>query len=188
MNGCRSLTDPEIQLILTKLETKRDKALFVLGLKTGFRISELLSLTWEQVYSGQVLDRVKVRKCNTKGRKASRDVVLHPLAKEAILAYASHAKEFRSELTGPLFKSRTGCQSITRYQAHKILKKAYHLAGLTGHVATHSMRKSFAKKVYQNLKYDLLATRDALGHSSITNTIKYLEVNQDAVDAAILAA
>lgn len=182
MSGCRSLNNNEIQQVLAQLNNVRDKALFILGVKTGFRISELLSLKVNDVVqAGQILDRIKVAKSNTKGKNKSREVVLHPQAKEALALL---------DLTNPdtaLFSKKDGT-SLSRHGAHKLLKIAYSKAGLTGALATHSMRKSFAKRVYSNLKHDLLATRDALGHSSITNTISYLETNQTAIDAAVLAA
>ncbi len=80
---------------------------------------------------------------------------------------------------------------LSRHGAHKLLKQAYNRAGVggpKGSVAWHSARKTFAAKVYTNLKFDLLATRDALGHSDVRDTQKYIQVNQASVDAAILSA
>jgi hypothetical protein len=48
MKGCRALTDDEVALVSKSFSgtyAARDKALFVLGVKSSFRISELLSLT-----------------------------------------------------------------------------------------------------------------------------------------------
>jgi integrase len=47
MKGCRPLTDEEVVLVQQSfggIYAARDKALFLLGVKSGFRISELLSL------------------------------------------------------------------------------------------------------------------------------------------------
>ena len=72
--------------------------------------------------------------------------------------------------------------------AHKILKGAYSAAGLSGPgLACHTMRKSFAEKVYAALDYDLLATSAALSHRDIRNTVRYLEPSKDKIKAAILA-
>lgn len=197
MAGCRSLTDSEVVQVMAKLNTPRDKALFIVGLKTGYRISELLSLTVQDVYShGRIVDRVKVAKRHCKGKSASREVVLHPDVKAALLELvrsmsAEWGKSESSVSTAglPLFKSQRGVHKpLSRHGAHKVLKDAYRECGLLGTVATHSLRKSFSQKIYKALKNDLLATKEALGHSDIRNTIKYLEVNQSAIDAAILAA
>ncbi len=47
MRGCRPLTNTEVEQVLGAFvgrSAPRDRALFVLGLKAGFRVSELLSL------------------------------------------------------------------------------------------------------------------------------------------------
>ena len=186
MSGCRSLTDTEIMKVLLYLNTSRDKALFIIGLRTGFRISELLSLTVKDVYdNGTIVDRIKVAKSNMKGKGKSREMILHPQAKDAI----KELIQPNMNPNDPLFQSRNGTlKTLSRHGAHKTLKLAYKAAGLSGSLATHTMRKSFAKNVYKALSHDLIATGRALGHEDIRNTIKYLEVNQGAIDAAILAA
>lgn len=191
MSGCRSLTNEEIQSTLKALDSPRNKCLFILGLRTGFRISEILSLRWKDVFqNGAPVNRIRVQKRNVKGKTKTREVVLHPEAKAAILELSKTIPStFILEGSNvPLFLSRNGIwQSISRFAAHKILKEAYEAAGVTGHVATHTMRKTFAGNVHRALKHDLVATKEALGHSSILTTVKYLEVKRDAIDAAILA-
>lgn len=52
-----------------------------------------------------------------------------------------------------LFRSREGeNKAISRTQAHCILKDAFEKAGLTGKVATHSMRKTFAQNIWDSTK------------------------------------
>ena len=66
MNGCRPLTDNEVQVISRSFGGTfgtRNKALFVVGYRTGFRISELLSLLLGDVQQhGQVLDHFTVQR------------------------------------------------------------------------------------------------------------------------------
>lgn len=175
----RPLTDSEISSVLNNLKSDRNKCLFILGLKTGFRISELLSLTVKDVLG----DRIKVFRRNTKGRMRSREIILHPLAVEFIKIHIVNLN-----LDSPLFQSRQGINKpLSRFGAHKILSDAYLKAGLSN-CATHSMRKTFAGRVYRALKFDLIATRDALAHSSVLTTVKYLEVNRAEIDRAILAS
>ena len=55
MKGCRPLTDEEVDRISDGFSgryAKRDRALFLLGVKTGFRISEMLSLEIRDVSPG----------------------------------------------------------------------------------------------------------------------------------------
>lgn len=186
MAGCRALTDLEVTQVTQFLDNPRDRLLFLLGLKTGFRISELLSLRVSDVYrNGVVVDRVRVLKRSMKGKVGSREVVLHPLVKDLVVEFVVKSG---MRLDGFLFISRNGeDKALSRQAAHKMLKVAFEKAGLVGALATHSMRKSFAGKVYKNLKFDLIATKEALGHASLTSTLKYLEVCKDEIDDAVLA-
>ena len=53
------LTDPEVATVKDAFVRTRDKALFILVLKTGLRISELLSLKVSDVYQyGRIGDVV----------------------------------------------------------------------------------------------------------------------------------
>ena len=87
MRGSKPLTEEEIRALVNNLGPA-DKALFLLGLKTGFRISELLSLTVGDVVSnGKIKDRVTVQRRNMKGKKSSRTVLLHEEARQALKEY-----------------------------------------------------------------------------------------------------
>ena len=52
-----------------------------------------------------------------------------------------------------------------RQTAHDILKKAFIAAGLNGKLATHSLRKSFAQRVY-NKSGDIYLVQELLGHKT----------------------
>lgn len=188
--ACKPLTQEEQAKVIQVLDNIRDKALFVLGLKTGFRISELLSLTINDVYqANQIVARLKVQRKNMKGKVSSREVALHPTAIELLnsllASYKAQGKVL--EPTLPLFIGMGRNKPIGRNRAHKMLKAAYLKAGVTGSTGTHCMRKTFAVKVHKALANDLFKTQKALGHSSILTTVKYLPVEQEELDQAILA-
>jgi hypothetical protein len=63
----------------------RNRALFVLGGKTGFRISALLSPRVSDVWPhGRLVARVTVRRRPMKGKVQGRSVVLVPTAQAAL--------------------------------------------------------------------------------------------------------
>ena len=64
-------------------------------------------------------------------------------------------------------------------------KDAVYTNKLTGKVATHSWRKSYAKNIYELSGQDLLVTQEAMGHKSLTSTQSYLQVNRDRVNLVI---
>lgn len=193
MKGCRPLTDAEIKLCTQKLANNRywarDTSLFLLGLRSGFRISELLSLSVSNVYqNGNFVDRIYVERKNMKKKMEGRTVPLHPEAKKAIETLVLELKA--KGITDPktfLFKSREGAnKAISRQTAWHLLKKIYAQCGLTGKLGTHSMRKTFAKRIYEKLDKDLIKTQKALGHSRITSTVSYLSFAEEEVEDAIL--
>ena len=73
-----------------------------------------------------------------------------------------------------------------RQTAYDILKKAFIAAGLNGKLATHSLRKSFAQRVY-NKSGDIYLVQELLGHRNISTTQKYLGVNYADARAAVEA-
>jgi integrase len=185
MIGCRPLSQLEVSLILAELKSTRDKTLFTLGLYTGFRIQEMLSLKVSDVYKNDtVLDRVTVQRKNMKGKRTSRTVLLHPSVKVLI---ASLVNETRLSSENYLFLSAKGLnQAITREQAWKILKKAVEKTGLQGKIALHSTRKTFAGKIYDKLGKNIFKTAKALGHKNPMSTVSYLSFRNEEIDEAIL--
>jgi site-specific recombinase XerD len=73
-----------------------------------------------------------------------------------------------------------------RIQAWRILNAAAKALCLPGKIGNHSMRKSFAERVYNKLGRDLVKTQKALGHRSINSTVSYLSFIQEDIDAAIV--
>ena len=73
---------------------------------------------------------------------------------------------------------------MSRRTAHNALKAAFEAAGLNGHLATHSLRKSFAQRLYDRTG-DIFAVQKMLGHKSVATTQKYLGVNYANVRDAL---
>jgi len=87
-----------------------------------------------------------------------------------------------------VFQSRRGAnRAIGRVQAWRILRRAFEQAGLTGNLGTHSMRKTFADRVYDRLDGDLVNTARALAHRSISSSASYLTFRESEIDEAILS-
>jgi integrase len=178
----RPLTEQESQTILSNLTNSRDRCLYLLGLHTGFRISELLSLTLDDVLEyNEIKDRVTVARCNMKGKNSSRSVPLHPNARQALKEYLNGNESIWNSLhsNGRLF-------SLSRFQAHRIIANAKTKAQLKGKISTHSWRKTFGMNIYQRTNKNIVAVQRALGHRSLSSTTHYLSVDQDEIDRAIL--
>jgi integrase len=193
MKGCRPLSDAEVAVVSQSfggMYAARDRALFLLGLKTGFRIAELLSIRVGDVLQhDRLVDQLTVRRAHMKRQREGRTVPVHPDAKAALAAWLMALGQ-RTRMTPQtyVFQSRKGAnRPISPVQAWRILQEACAANELTGKLGTHCMRKTFAQKVYHQLGFDLIRTKRALGHQHISNTERYLSFAEEDIHAAILA-
>ena len=126
----------------------------MLGVSTGGRISELLSLTIGDVWqNGKPVTDLLFDRSIVKGGEVSRAVPVNIDGRQAIAELVAwHREHYRTRRAHrPLFPSRNkrGSIAMNRQTAHEILKKAFTAAGLNGKLATHSFRKLFAQRLYE---------------------------------------
>ena len=193
MKGTRPLDNKEIRLVSTcfdgNLFEHRNRGLFMLGVSTGGRISELLSLTVGDVWQNQkpVTDLLFDRSI-VKGGEVSRAVPVNSDGRRAISdLIAWHEEKYKTIAPSrPLFPSRNknGSVAMNRQTAHEMLKKAFQAAGLNGKLATHSLRKSFAQRVYEE-SGDIYLVQELLGHRNVSTTQKYIGVNYASAREAV---
>ena len=192
MKGTRPLDNDEIRRVSTSftgMYEVRNRGLFMLGVSTGGRISELLSLQIGDVFqNGSAVTDLLFEKSIVKGGEVSRAVPVNRDGRRAIDdLIAWHRQHYQNtHESRPLFPSRhkSGTVPMHRQTAHDILKKAFIAAGLNGKLATHSLRKSFAQRVY-NKSGDIYLVQELLGHRNISTTQKYLGVNYADARAAV---
>jgi integrase len=194
MKGCRPLTPKEVTRVIGAFRgrnARRNCAFFILGLKTGLRCRELVGLRLCDVWDGDVLRQIHVRRSITKGKRHGFSLPLHALAANALRTFIE-SRLLLSPPQAPLFpssKKRAGqARPLDRSSAWRILKRAYKKAGVKGNTGCHSMRKTFCQNIYLALGNDLIATQAAMHHASITSTIRYLSFDNKRIVAAILAA
>ncbi len=195
MKGTRPLDNDEIRRVsaaFTGMYEIRNRGLFMIGVSTGGRISELLSLTIGDVYQNKKpVSDLLYSKSIVKGGEVSRAVPVNADGRRAIDALVTwHREHYGNPIASkrPLFPSRhnAGTVSMHRQTAHAILKTAFIEAGLNGHIATHSLRKSFAQRLYDKTG-DIYLVQELLGHRNISTTQKYLGVNYADAKAAVEA-
>lgn len=171
----------EVQTFLAN-KRKRDELLFCFGIYTGLRISDILPVKVSDVFNKDVffVVEIKTKKSKKKSRTYTvkrRVPIVTPL-KKMITAYCQGLNDEEY-----LFKSRQGRnQPITRVRAYDILREAAKACGLS-EIGTHTLRKTFGYHIYQEDK-DVALLQDIFGHSKPYITLKYIGVNQDAIDQA----
>ena len=188
MKGTRPLDNIEIRKVSEAFSGKyavRNRSLFMLGVSVGGRISELLALKVGDVWQNNkpVKDLLFDRNI-VKGGEVSRAVPVNMDGSQAIEALIAWHTEIYGDLDPkrPLFPSRKGqgSQPMTRISAHRSLKPAFEAAGLNGKLSTHSLRKSYAQRLYEQTN-DIYAVQEMLGHKSVVTTQQYLGVNYASV-------
>ncbi|PFZ19545.1 site-specific integrase [Bacillus wiedmannii] len=149
----------------------RDLLLFIFGINSALRISDILKLK-----VGDVRGKESISLKETKTRKSKR-FHLNSSIKKAV-----------AELIPPtaddndwLFPSRKGDKAISRIQAYRILNTAADRAGLNIEMGTHTLRKTFAFHAYKN-GTDLALLQTILNHSSQRETLVYLCIEQKQID------
>lgn len=158
----------------------RNYTLIALGINSALRISDILSLTWKDVFNydkNTFKTHVEIEDPKT-GK--SKKFLLNKSAIEAL-------QRFRKELSNAnaqdyIFKSREGDNKpITRYMAIKIVKESCKAVGIEEHIGCHSLRKTFG---YHSWKkgVPLPILMELYNHSNQAITKLYLGISQEDID------
>jgi integrase/recombinase XerC len=182
-----TLTEEEIGRIREVLASKtgafasRDRLIFEMLLGTGIRLGSLTGLN-----RGDVDLQSGVIQILAKGGHRER-VFLNP-ALQALLA--QHLGETASQGTtapnSPLFLSKSGRRLGAR-QIQLNFGRWAEGAGIARSVSVHSLRHTFACRLYRKTG-DLYLVQRALGHRQITTTEIYACVSDDVLRQAVTAA
>jgi len=197
MAGRRPLSRDEERKLLRIVRDlpHRDRTLITTQWMTGFRISEVLSLTVGSVLrNGDIVSKIGVAPRNMKGGYGrTRWVPVLPELRRALESYIGWLRmryELKSDL--PLFLSRQDnadgtARALTRETARVILLRAFARAGIEddGRLGTHTLRKTWARNVYENSGHDIILLRAAMNHSDVSVTQRYLEVDERELEMAI---
>lgn len=161
----------QIALFLSK--RPRNLFLFLLGINTGLRVSDLL---WLQVRDVRTGEHVVVREIKTgKIRRFLINEHLRPIIDRYIAGKPDTAYLFAS--------TRYPHLPIGRVAAYKILRKAGEHVGLD-HVGTHSLRKTFGYHYYRTTN-DIVTLMMIFNHHHQSLTLQYIGWAQQSVDASL---
>lgn len=148
----------------------RDKAMLELLYATGMRVSELISLKLADVNLS-----MNYLIC----RSADKERVI-PFGKEASRALKHYLEESRTLLMKGqegewLFTNCSG-KPMSRQGFWKLIKFYAQKAGIMKDITPHTLRHSFGAHLVQN-GADLRAVQEMMGHSDISTTQIYMDMN-----------
>lgn len=174
----------EAMKIMLRASCLRNELLFVLGINTGLRISDLLLLSVGDVLTEKrkPVQRLELYEQKT---KKSRAVALNAKTRRLIERYFKEERRdaFSAE---PLFLSQKGGKAITRQHAYYILNRAARAVGITERIGTHSLRKTFGYFAYKQGQ-DLALIQKLLNHSSQEETLRYIGITQEQLDEVVMS-
>ena len=149
----------------------RDRLLFIIGINTTLRISDILSLKYSDIQGDYIILKEK------KTGKSKR-ILINSAIKNALPSRFTDSDEW-------LFPSRKGNGPISRVQAWRILKDAADRAALNIDIGTHSMRKTAAYHAYKN-GTDISLLMRVLNHGSQRETLRYIGIESEQIDDVYL--
>jgi integrase/recombinase XerC len=152
----------------------RDHAMFSLLLGTGIRLGSLVALNVGDVNLAEGTVTIKAKG----GRE---DTVF--LNTRLCKLLARYIKAANATDGTPLFRSRNGSRLGPR-QVQLRLKHWLEVAGITKSLSVHSLRRTFASRLYSKTS-DLHLVQRALGHRHITTTEIYVKVEDKALRKAL---
>ncbi len=154
-------------------QSERNGMLFLFGIYSGLRISDILKLRVRDVRGK---DKIIMREKKT-GKE--RRFPLNKELKGKLARYIAGMKDYEF-----LFLSRQGCnRPITRQRAWGILRKAGERFGLDS-IGTHTLRKTFGYHMYQQT-HDIVTIQKILNHATPEYTLRYIGITQDTMDSAM---
>ena len=174
----KSLTEAEVENLLAVPKVRdplglRDRTMLEVLYASGLRVTELVSLTLDQVNLRQGVVRVV-----GKGSKER----LVPLGEESVAWLERYLSEARHDivqgrLNDALFPTRRGA-AMSRQAFWQLIKRYAQQAGIDKPLSPHTLRHAFATHLL-NHGADLRVVQLLLGHSDLSTTQIYTHVARE---------
>lgn len=152
----------------------RDKAMLELLYATGIRVTELITLRISEV-------NLPMSFIVCKDAHKERVIPFGMAAKNALVKYLTKAREemVEDKSSDILFANCSG-SPMSRQGFWKLIKYYSKKAGITADITPHTLRHSFAAHLVEN-GADLRSVQEMLGHSDISTTQIYANMNHNRI-------
>ncbi len=147
----------------------RNLLIFDLGINSGLRVSDILSLNVRDVKNKDYICLKEIKTGKYKKFPLNRKI------KKLVAKYTKNR-----EGVEPLFISSMG-KRLGRTQTYRIIRKTCKEVGIQYKVGTHTMRKTFGYHHYKMFR-DIAILQKIFNHSSPETTLRYIGINQDIID------
>jgi Site-specific recombinase XerD len=159
----------------------RNRLLFTMGVNSGLRVQDILTLKVSDVRSCKIGDRV----CLKEKKTGKENIFI--MNKEIKIALDEHLAKSKLKDENFLFKSRKGKDyPLTTYAVTMMVQRWCDEINLQGNFGAHTLRKTWCyhqRKTF-GVSWEVLAKR--LNHSSPSVTRRYLGVQEEEVEEILL--
>lgn len=157
-----------------KVRNERDYVLFWMGVYTGLRIQDILDLRVRDVRTNNGKIKAYINKKDT-----NMEVEVNKRLKKILEHYIKDKMDYEY-----LFKSRQGPnKSLSRQRAYDILSEAGKVFGIR--LSPHSLRKTFARTLFEMSGQDITIPMQALGHTTPEQTRRYIGITEAVLNSYI---
>lgn len=184
MKQAQVLTDRDIKAVMSYLTRSafpaRNRCMFLLMLYSGMRVGEIAALNMADVVDGnrKVRDQILLKPHQTKGKHA-RTVLLNMNSQLELERYLRNDARKADQ---PLFLSKAG-KRFTPNSLVQVLGRIYNKCGLDA-ATSHSTRRTFITNLaHKGINVRVLAA--LAGHSNISTTQRYIDINENVMRAAV---
>lgn len=153
----------------------RDLALFVVGVNTNLRASDLVNVNVGQVRHLKPMDEIELREQKT-GK--SRRISLNGQCIETIKAYLATREAGDDE---PLFLGRNG--ALTVPSVNRLVKEWCSAVNIRGNFGSHSLRKTWGYHQRVSFNVAIPELMVCFNHSTQRQTLEYLCIQPEEIRA-----
>jgi len=185
MRQAQTLTDAQLRRVLHYCRSRRhplrDETIILTSFYAGLRAIEIAALKYADVYDeqGTVRDQFTLRATQSKGGR-TRTVYIGNKLKRALKEYQASIVRQRQDM--PLFTSQKGGHFSANTMCQLFLD-IYKACGLRD-ASSHSGRRTYITKL-ANKGVGVRLLAELAGHSHISTTQRYIDVNAEQLKEAV---
>jgi len=167
----RSKEELEAMKAALKKISYRDYMIFLFGINTGLRISDILKLKVGDVRGKTAVwisegKTHKPRKIHIKnGFKAELDEYIQGMSDDDFLFPSKRNKD----------------KPVDQIRVYRVFNQAAEAAGIHANIGTHTMRKTFGYHFYKQFK-DVAKLQKILNHSAPSVTLRYIGIEDEEIE------
>lgn len=157
----------------------RNYVLFMVGIYTGLRISDILKLRVSDLKKQQLVIRQKKNKKQV-------FIPINPDLRKAVADYIRDKPDDEMLFLSRQVKLKVRIKrEISRSSVYKMLNRTAGKYGLSS-IGCHTLRKTFGYHFYMTSEKNIALLMEIFGHSDPSITLRYIGITQDTINSAML--